>query len=241
MHITHWGKRVAPLFSFEEHSHRGWEIVYVLQGELTVIVDHTVHTLQMGDVIAIPPHIPHSGQSEAGFLDMYIGVDALPFQTFHHCADNGDIQQLLDMAVRHFLENNVNGEAVIRSLLESTCHLIRTRRVHRHRHAFVEELMNVLYHNIGNSDFSLADHTAAFGYHPKYVSDCFRKEVGLSPTAYLMQLRMEQAKSLLIQEDFSNVQGVALQCGFANSLYFSSYFKSCTGLSPSNYRKTYKI
>lgn len=241
MRIEHWGKRISTLFSFEEHRHRVWELIYVWQGELTVTVGDTVHLLKQGDVIVVPPNTPHSGISNTGFKDLYLGVDSLPFQTFHHYTDNGDIQQLLDMAIRHLLENDVNRDTVVHSLLECTCHLIRTRRVHRHRHAFVEQLMNVLYHNIGNCDFSLAEHTAAFGYHPKYVSDCFRKEVGVSPTAYLMQLRMEQAKTLLTGDDYTDVQTVATQCGFANSLYFSSYFKSCNGLSPSQYRKIHKL
>ena len=48
---------------------------------------------------------------------------------------------------------------------------------------------------------------------------------------------MERAKDLLRLESSLSVGEIALRCGFRDPLYFSTAFRSETGVSPLEYRK----
>lgn len=69
-----------------------------------------------------------------------------------------------------------------------------------------------------------------------HLSRIFKKYTGFGFLEYLTILRIENAKHLL--EDTSmSVSEIASECGFNDSNYFSSAFKSQTGISPLQYNK----
>ena len=72
---------------------------------------------------------------------------------------------------------------------------------------------------------------------PGYFSNLFRSEVGMSFSDYLIQVRIENAKSLLRRFDLS-VEAISKKCGFNSLAHFSRTFKDRCGLSPLKYRKS---
>lgn len=71
------------------------------------------------------------------------------------------------------------------------------------------------------------------------LSRGFKKELGLSPMDYLMQVRLEKAKQLLRRPE-RTVTEIALYCGFGSSAHFSDVFGKSYQLTPSQYRKNYQ-
>lgn len=63
----------------------------------------------------------------------------------------------------------------------------------------------------------------------------FRKSAGLSPRQYQLQIRINQAKTLLADTDLP-VADVAEQVGFASIYYFSRLFRRKTGTTPRAFR-----
>lgn len=63
----------------------------------------------------------------------------------------------------------------------------------------------------------------------------FKKEIGFSPLRYLSNIRIENAKQMLIYTDLS-IASIAEEIGYTNPLYFSKIFHKYTGVSPSLYR-----
>lgn len=72
---------------------------------------------------------------------------------------------------------------------------------------------------------------------PGYFSNLFRAEVGMSFSDYLIQVRIENAKSLLRRFELS-VEAISKRCGFNSLAHFSRTFKDRCGLSPLKYRKS---
>jgi AraC-like DNA-binding protein len=72
---------------------------------------------------------------------------------------------------------------------------------------------------------------------PGYFSNLFRSEVGMSFSDYLIQVRIENAKSLLRRFDLS-VEAISKKCGFNSLAHFSRTFKDRCGLSPLKFRKS---
>ena len=65
----------------------------------------------------------------------------------------------------------------------------------------------------------------------------FKAYTSTTPSDYLMSLRLQKAKNLLLDSDMQ-VKQIAKSCGFENEYYFSNFFKKHIHMSPSVFRKT---
>ena len=66
-------------------------------------------------------------------------------------------------------------------------------------------------------------------------SHIFKECTGVSPYAYILNLRMKMAAELLALSDLP-IAEIAYKTGFDNPLYFSKIFKKQYGVSPSSFR-----
>lgn len=84
-----------------------------------------------------------------------------------------------------------------------------------------------------SDDISL-DNLAEIGSCTSYhVIRLFRNQVGMSPHAYLIQLRLERARELL--DDGQNIADAALLSGFSDQSHLTRRFKKRYGLTPGVY------
>lgn len=72
-----------------------------------------------------------------------------------------------------------------------------------------------------------------------YISNKFKKEVGVSFTQYVTDYRLLKAKQLLITSNLK-IKEISLMVGFADEQYFSLVFKKECGLTAGMYRKIYQ-
>lgn len=72
---------------------------------------------------------------------------------------------------------------------------------------------------------------------PSYLSRKFSEEVGVSFSDYLIDYRVEIAKSLLKKENIT-ISQISEQVGFNTLHYFSSIFKKKVGVTAKHYRET---
>ena len=61
----------------------------------------------------------------------------------------------------------------------------------------------------------------------------FKEVIGITPHAYLLRKRIEQAQ-LLLRQGESSITEIALACGFSSSQYFATAFKRIMGVSPND-------
>jgi two-component system response regulator YesN len=87
-----------------------------------------------------------------------------------------------------------------------------------------------------NSDISVTDIANALYINNVYLSQIFKKKMGVSVIKYLINYRIEQAKKLLVETD-DLIYIVSEAVGFHEFRHFSKTFKKITGLSPAQYRK----
>ncbi|WP_188881146.1 helix-turn-helix transcriptional regulator [Alicyclobacillus cellulosilyticus] len=93
---------------------------------------------------------------------------------------------------------------------------------------FLEE--NYMY------DLTLQDVAERYHYNVSYFAEVFRRATGKTFVEYLTEIRMRHAAELLRDESIS-LASVAELTGFASVSYFSSKFKRCFGVTPSEYRR----
>jgi AraC family transcriptional activator of pobA len=78
------------------------------------------------------------------------------------------------------------------------------------------------------------------GYSYDYFRHLFREEAGVSPKNYIIDKRICLAKKLLLEMNISILE-IAQKCGFSNGSQFTVIFKDRTGISPLQYRKSFKM
>lgn len=84
------------------------------------------------------------------------------------------------------------------------------------------------------SDWSIAQLARAAHLSEKQFQRLCRRDLGRSPQAHLMWLRMRRAAELLTTTD-QKIAAIAAAVGYENAFVFSSTFKRIMGWSPSSY------
>lgn len=77
----------------------------------------------------------------------------------------------------------------------------------------------------------------AFGYNRAYLSRVFKQQVGMPPSTFLLNLRLDHARHLLRERPELTIEQVAASVGIQDALYFSKQFRKAYGQSPTSYRK----
>ncbi|WP_195262891.1 response regulator [Clostridium sp. 1001275B_160808_H3] len=85
-------------------------------------------------------------------------------------------------------------------------------------------------------DLKLEDLAEIFNYNSSYLGKLFKDTTGKNFNTYLDNVRIEQAKKLLV-EDKLKVYEVCEKVGYKNIDYFYYKFKKYVGISPLNYKK----
>lgn len=76
-----------------------------------------------------------------------------------------------------------------------------------------------------------------FNFNSSYLSKIFTRHIGENPSKYLISLRINKAKHLLMSNREMPIREIGELVGYANQFYFSRIFKSVVGKSPASYRE----
>ena len=72
----------------------------------------------------------------------------------------------------------------------------------------------------------------------QYISQLFKSEIGVNFLAYLTNIRMENAKKLLLSSSLS-IAEISEQSGYGDYRVFTKVFKKSEGVTPSQYRRDF--
>ncbi len=103
------------------------------------------------------------------------------------------------------------------------------------RHWLFDQITGYIKENY-TSPLTMKDVASKFYLNPCYFCKLFKNETGLTFTHYLMRLRIEEAKKLLLSN--KKMYDIAAAVGYDNVQYFSTIFKEIEGVTPSQYRNS---
>lgn len=85
-------------------------------------------------------------------------------------------------------------------------------------------------------DLKVSELAKKFSFSHNNLIYHFRKELNMSPIEFITFQRLQAAKNLLQNTDYTVTQ-IASLCGFAHPSFFGKVFQQHEGMSPSDYRK----
>jgi AraC-like DNA-binding protein len=91
-------------------------------------------------------------------------------------------------------------------------------------------------HSRSGEPISLEEVSKSAGVGLFHLIRLFRKHLGMTPHAYLTQIRISKSQQLL--KHGTPISQIALDVGFADQAHFTKRFKQLTGTSPAHYAKS---
>ncbi len=104
---------------------------------------------------------------------------------------------------------------------------------------FKEAFLTCLESNLDNGDVTSDDIASALNISRSVLFEKCRAVLGKAPTEYLRDLRFEKAAEM-IKEGSHPIAEIAYRAGFNDAHYFSKAFRKRYGMTPSEYRKSFK-
>ena len=103
---------------------------------------------------------------------------------------------------------------------------------------YIDFSVNYIKTNFGQ-DLTVSKLTRLLGISQPYLYKIFKEAFGKSPKGYITDYRMNVAKEMLAETDFT-VAEIAYKTGFSDSFAFSKCFSARAGMSPTDYRNMQK-
>ncbi|MDF2942566.1 MAG: hypothetical protein K0S01_1424 [Herbinix sp.] len=155
--------------------------------------------------------------------------------TIEHGAESESIFFLSDYFLNEIELTNSNKdlEGVIFQMITEYC--IVSREAHLVTHStFIQKCLHIIHTRIYErcTVEGIAD---SLNLSSDYLSLLFKKEMGCGMYSYIQNIKIDEAKKLLDNSDYSICE-IGEMLGFCSGAYFSNVFKKLAGLSPKNYR-----
>lgn len=238
------------------HTHKFYEILYILSGELIHTVNGASEKLSPGDCVILPPGFYHSFRPVNCFKrDILISCDL--FKKILSLVDGEEkaektpirfklgTEELMDTensALRFSIQKNLTkkkciGISMIYKLLAGS-NLFGEDETREVFPDIVRKVCERLDKNVfmkNGYQYIVKD----LGYNPSYVCRVFKKYMGVTPVAYINNIKLNHVALYLISTDYS-LQQIANLVGWDSISYLTRVFKKKYGISPVQYKKRQK-
>ncbi len=249
---------ITPFFGSRQHTTRGgyvcrdrtladYNLIHVHAGIAVWTLAEVDHRLVAGDLIVVPPGVPHRGRSASRV--MTIGS----LHVLAQLPGGQDVFTLFAVPRVRWVARGSRLDRLFRSAVEEhlpagdseamTPHwtALVTKELWRHdarlgllsprpADAMVAEMLTTIERRIERPT-SLADLASSAGFTPQHLTRRFRRALGVTPMACLTAMRLE-CSARLLREGRLTVRAIAAAVGFADPAYFSRAFKARFGHSP---------
>lgn len=258
--------KISPDKQIGLHSYNNWELSYVLTGSGTRTVGECTEPFRAGEIILIPPNIPHVWHFDPDCTDEdgHIANISVYFDTLLMDSLRAIIPEISDAAGRIVqLDHAVSykGEKLdaIKSLLcrmrgktpENRLPLMMellieisdvSGSVYAGRRSTLtraeRKLEKVRVYCVCNysRQISLEEISGHVGMNKSAFCTFMRNNTGKSFSEYLNHIRLERAEVMICNTDY-HIAEIAMECGFQSVTYFNRLFKRRYNRSPKEIRK----
>lgn len=248
------------------HAHPLSELFYVVDGKGTFLAEGSEFPVGKNDMVIINPHVQHTEKSlDTAPLDyIVLGIEGLSFSfenivsaqdglciqtasgaVYKYNVQSANVFAYLNIMLEEISQKQDNYETVCQNLLEIllVCmlrndHLSVVEEENSLLNRECAQIKNYLDANYAE-DISLDTLAALTHMNKYYMAHAFTKYAGCSPISYLLEKRIQEAKSLLESTNYSVAQ-ISNMLGFSSQSYFSQVFKKAAGRTPVQYRSENK-
>lgn len=237
------------------HTHSCAELFFVTGGRGRFQLQEESFPVSVGDLLVVNATVPHTELSQAGTPMEYtvLGVDGLEiladtegFAKLH--LDSG--WEEIMWCLRLITQEARGGQAGYQTVCNHLLHVILLRLLRRDGLSLASDtperkiskecsLVRRYIDNHFKENLTLDQLADVAHMNKYYLVHAFRREYNVSPISYLIARRTQESRFLLSNTDHTLSQ-IAQILGFSSPSYFSQSFRRMEGISPLEYRKSFR-
>ncbi len=226
--------------NIDRHKIKFHELTFLLEGRMIYYIDDECFEMKSGDIIYLPAGSMRqrdvcNGKNNYVSINFHC-IDDLPLKHFYADNINEEVRILLDYLDKIYLSPSDMNPKKLTHILEVLVIQIADNFLNGDKPSLATEIANYLTKNY-QKNISLDEISQATFFSIAYCENEFRKAYGKSIIHYLIDLRISEAKSLLMETSLT-CSAIAKMVGFEDANYFSRIFKRRIGFSPLQYRRT---
>ena len=257
-----FSKDETPKSMLRCHYHSSYEIYYLYRGERIYFIHNKTYHIKEGTLVLIPPNVVHATLNAEGNIyeryllsfskgDIWDVTDSFSdinfFEAFEkniYVLNLSQREQLLVEAILQSMtdtKDTIEKKFLLTQLLfyvnmhPSTQQEISKKHLSNVQKTITEVIAYI--NNNFNQELTLENVANNFFIDSCYLSRTFKKVVGISFVNYINNIRVMEAKKLLLSSDES-ITSIAESVGFRSNTHFGRIFKRTTSVSPLQYRKS---
>ena len=210
-----------------DDAENAWEFVYCADGAGSVRVDQETWTYKKGDVVAMPPHVPHAGLTDKGVKNIHLNMRAPALSPAEPMvipdSENHFLLDAFTAALYHFKSNGPERAALLSLYGSLICCYLGAYQTKRRRSRVVEEIEEHILLHYSDPGYELDVYLKSLPFNYDYLRKLFQKEMLVTPHQYLTSKRLQSAADALAGMGVKNgnITDIARMCGFREPLYFS--------------------
>lgn len=222
------------------------EIVYVNKGSVTVWYETEPMKVNEGEATVIFPFSIHcfsvSEDTDATvymFSSSVAGEFARPHNEFGLYESKFSVSEI----TKAYIERIIAREKLIPSEIKAVFYAFASECEYylvnsKTKNENIRRIVEYIYRNMGD-EMTLSSVASNLYMSEKNISEIFRKNLKISFSDFLNNIRIEKSKNLLFQGS-KNITEIAFECGFDSVRSFNRRFMKFTGKTPSEYKKSIK-
>ncbi|MBB6484398.1 helix-turn-helix transcriptional regulator [Rhizobium lusitanum] len=229
-------------FSGPRHSHRQAQLLYAVDGVISVTTDNGTWIVPSSRAVWLPPNLEHATASHTNVQFRSLLIDVEGNATLPKECMVVEVTPLLRALILRLVslaekpDRQEMAQAVIRLLLlELTFLPAQPLNLRLPRHQALAAFCEVMRRDLAKS-ISIEDAAEALHMSRATLMRLFQRETGLSFGQWRQQARILKALALLAEG--RTILDVALECGYDSPSAFSAMFRRSLGRSPRDYFHT---
>ena len=218
--------------------------VYVISGSCTYRFDgKTEFTANSGDVFYLPHKSVytmyiHTADYKFIFCDFEFAEDMPRRAALYSAARERNADSLfVKLLNRYHSPENTYAEcmALLYSIYSTLLRNTEKEYLGKSKEEYAKEAKRYMDERFKDAALGVASVAEKIGISEVYLRKLFKAQFGISPSKYLILIRLKNAKALM-KYPFLTLEDCALQSGFSSLQYFCRLFKKETGISPGKYK-----
>lgn len=223
-----------PGMRASQHKRARYLVHYVLSGQGHFYAAGKHHLVSSGDIFVITPdydaHYEADEKNPWSYIWIAFSAGFLPLQLppVVHCPSLAPIFEKMKRCMNITLGRNSFLKARIWDML----YILQEQQPQNADH--IQNALNII-HAEYMTRITVSDIADRLNLDRRYFSSLFKKKAGISPRAFLIDLRLENAAQLMLEFDLTP-SAAAHAVGYNDIYLFSRIFKKKYGMSPRAYK-----
>lgn len=218
---------------------RSYKIIYFKSGGGQLMINSSIYKFTAGMYAVIPPNEIYQNivtdETEEMICEFMAEEDTNALQSgIYYDIGSSVIKQFEKILHEYRSRENYKKEFLDLFCAELYYLILRNFKKSLKNTTTIQDIIQYI-NDYFYDDIKIEDLAKKAGYTCRHFRSLFTEKTGLPPSKYLLKMRVDCSKRLLMTTSQSIIE-ISQTCGFSSASQFAMLFRRCTRMTPSDFR-----